>query len=196
MQSCAGGNGGKAPNRDDEKLHREKMDSLRRREEGILLMKHYVFEKVSKRTGEVVKVWKIFVFGKNCEIFSFKIFECLNCRVFQFTNFRISELRFRCPDSEKVNPSKVFYHQKLHKNVMVNHLFRHGFHAEQGKHNVIVYYLLKIFNVMFLNKMFQRQKEDRGKLMIDCFGFKENGESEMAKIRINFLVVPQEIPKF
>ena len=49
---------------------------------------------------------------------------------------------------------------------------------------------------MFLNKMFQRQKEDRGKLMIDCFGFKENGESEMAKIRINFLVVPQEIPKF
>ena len=145
MQSCAGGNGGKAPNRDDEKEHREKMDLLRRREEGILLLKHYVFEKVSKRTGEMVKVWKIIVFGRNCEIFSFKIFECLNCRVFQFTNFRISELRFRYPESEKVNPSKVFYHQKLHKNVMVNHLFRHGFHAEQGKHNVIVLKFSKKF---------------------------------------------------
>ena len=170
MQSCAGGNGGNGPNRDEEKLHREKMDALRRREEGILLMKHYVFEKVSKRTGEVVKVWKIFVFGKNCEIFSFKIFECLNCRVFQFTNFRISELRFRCPDSEKVNPSKVFYHQKLHKNVMVNHLFRHGFHAEQGKHNVIVYnYDLKIFNfhvfTQNVSEAKRRQREAHDRLL-------------------------------
>ena len=139
MQSCAGGNGGgKAPNRDDEKEHREKMDSLRRREEGILLCKHYVIEKVAKHSDDVLKVWKIIVIGKNCEFSTFRIFECLNVRIFEFSNFRISDLRFRYFASEKVKPFKVFYQQKFNKNVMVNQLFRHGVHAEQGKHNVIV----------------------------------------------------------
>ena len=78
---------------------RLRFEDLQRREEGILLLKIFVVERISKNTNCICKIWKIIAVGKNMEFHRFRIFEYLNYRIFEFSDYRY-------------RPSKIYYMQK------------------------------------------------------------------------------------
>ena len=67
---------------------RLRYEDLKRREEGILLLKLFMVEKISKNTNCLIKIWKIIAVGKNMEFHRFRIFEYLNYRIFEFSDYR------------------------------------------------------------------------------------------------------------
>ena len=67
---------------------RLRYEDLKRREEGILLLKLFMVEKFSKDTNCLIKIWKIIAVGKNMKFHRFRIFEYLNYRIFEFSGYR------------------------------------------------------------------------------------------------------------
>ena len=83
---------------DEERLRYE---DLQRHEEGILLLKVFEVERISKTTNCLIKIWKIIAVGKNMEFYRFRIFEYLNYQIFEFSDYQYQ-------------PSKIYYLQKRH----------------------------------------------------------------------------------
>lgn len=67
---------------------RARYEELQRREQGILLLKVFQIERISKSTNCPIRIWKVILIGKNMEFHRFRIFEYLNYRIFEVPDDR------------------------------------------------------------------------------------------------------------
>ena len=131
---------------------RLRFEDLQRREEGILLLKIFVVERISKNTNCICKIWKIIAVGKNMEFHRFRIFEYLNYRIFEFSDYRY-------------RPSKIYYMQ----NQMINPLLGNPPLAK-GKH--YIFYNLCFILQGKINCCLQKLIFDK---ILDDFSRREKG---------------------
>ena len=107
---------GKSPN--DRKGHlspksqrqkQEEFDALRRREEGMQLLKLFRVQKWF--LSGLLSIWKLIVIGKECEMMRVRVFEYPNIKVYEFSDLRISHLKVLSNGRFRGNKLYFVHHQ-------------------------------------------------------------------------------------
>ena len=136
---------------------RLRFEDLQRREEGILLLKIFVVERISKNTNCICKIWKIIAVGKNMEFHRFRIFEYLNYRIFEFSGYRNRS-------------SKSYYMQ----NQLIIPLSSNSTLTKGKSNTIFVYFAGKLFLLTMISKimllLLQRHYVDKEKPVTDWRG--------------------------